>query len=433
VTTRRTPTVSATRQQAESPSPPPFSETDALAASNTARQDLAPPAGEIAVPLLLDAKAVADPQAAAAAAVLECAYRDAQPPEAVRMLLAILRGSQMGPGEGWFGPAETRYSWCWLANRCGVDPGKHGIPRDKFPGSESWFARLDRNGDGAITADDLDWSDRNPCTQMSYMANRLFRKLNVQGNGRLTKQEMQQFFEKAARGTDHLSSDDFRDALLGGWSGGFLPGDAPSPAMLIRGLFAGELGSLNEGPRLGQPAPNFTLKTVDGKDAVQLGLLVGTKPVVLAFGNFTCGPFRSFYPDVEAVYRRCKDNANFLMVYVREAHPTDGWKMESNARVGVAVKQPTTFADRATVAGQFCNLLKPALRVVVDEMSDPVGNAYSGMPARLYVIDSQGNVAYKSGRGPFGFKTGEMEQALILHLLDQSSGGGRPQAHPSNG
>jgi hypothetical protein len=108
------------------------------------------------------------------------------------------------------------------------------------------------------------------------------------------------------------------------------------------------------------------------------------------------------------------------MVYVREAHPTDGWNMESNTRVGVAIKQPKTFEDRVGVANQFCSRLKPSLPVVVDEINDPVGNAYSGMPARLYVIDTQGKVAYKSGRGPFGFKPGEMEQALVGALLEQS-------------
>jgi hypothetical protein len=43
------------------------------------------------------------------------------------------------------------------------------------------------------------------------------------------------------------------------------------------------------------------------------------------------------------------------------------------------------------------------------------------MPARLYVIDTSGRVAYKSGRGPFGFKTGEMEQALLMTLLDEAA------------
>ena len=56
--------------------------------------------------------------------------------------------------------------------------------------------------------------------------------------------------------------------------------------------------------------------------------------------------------------------------------------------------------------------------VAVDDITDPAGTAYSGMPARLYVIDTKGKVAYKSGRGPFGFKPGEMEQALVMTLLD---------------
>jgi hypothetical protein len=202
-------------------------------------------------------------------------------------------------------------------------------------------------------------------------------------------------------------------------SAGYLPGDAPTRAVLVRGLFSGEVGSMHEGPKLNEPAPNFTLKTFDGKNAVELAKLTGAQPVVLVLGNFTCGPFRSFFPAVDAVYQRHKKDAQFLMIYVREAHPTDGWKMEANTRLGVAVKQPTTLDDRVGVAGQFCQRLKPTMPVVVDEIHDPVGHAYSGMPARLYVIDRDGKVAYKSGRGPFGFRVGEMEQALMMTLLDQ--------------
>ncbi len=163
---------------------------------------------------------------------------------------------------------------------------------------------------------------------------------------------------------------------------------------------------------------DFTLKTVDGNDTIQLSKLIGPKPVVLIFGNFTCGPFRSFYPDVELVYQRFKGKAHFVMVYVREAHPTDGWKMESNAKVGIAVKQPIELGERVKVCDQFCKKLKPTMPVVVDEINDKVGNSYSGMPARMYVIDPKGKVAYKTGRGPFGFKVGEMEQALVMCLLE---------------
>src|SRR5262249_17896908 len=106
-----------------------------------------------------------------------------------------------------------------------------------------------------------------------------------------------------------------------------------------------------------------------------LSKLLGRKPIVLIFGNFTCGPFRSLYPAVEAVYERHKDKAEFLMVYVREAHPTDGWKMESNTRVGVAIKQPTTFDARSHAGSQFCMKLKPNSPVGVYGSNESAGHA----------------------------------------------------------
>ena len=119
------------------------------------------------------------------------------------------------------------------------------------------------------------------------------------------------------------------------------------------------------------------------------------------------------------MHRRYKEKVAFLAVYVREAHPIDGWRMTSNDAVGVALAQPRTQAERVAAAAECCGTLEMAMPVVVDEIDDRVGHLYSGMPDRLYVIDTDGKVAYKGGRGPFGFKPGEMEQALVMLLLDQ--------------
>jgi len=235
-----------------------------------------------------DMKSREDTKGAAAAALLESAYEGDHPPEAVRMLAAVLRGSRMGAGDGWFGPAENRYSWKWLAGRCGVDPAaRSGIPRNRFRGSDAWFARLDRDKDGAITPDDFDWSDRSPYVQMARMVDRLFGKLNEERDGRLTKEELVQFFDKAAQGKNYVTPDDFRDTLLGGLFSQSGSSDMPSQAVLIRGLFSGELGSMNEGPKLNAPAPDFTLKTSDGKETIQLTKRIGPKPIALVFGSFT--------------------------------------------------------------------------------------------------------------------------------------------------
>ena len=109
-------------------------------------------------------------------------------------------------------------------------------------------------------------------------------------------------------------------------------------------------------------------------------------------------------------------------MYVREAHPTDGWRMKANDRVGISVAQPKAEAERLAVAHTCCSSLEINMPLLVDGMDDRVGHAYSGMPARLYLIDRDGKVAYKSGRGPFGFKPNELEQSLLLLLLEQQKG-----------
>jgi hypothetical protein len=93
--------------------------------------------------------------------------------------------------------------------------------------------------------------------------------------------------------------------------------------------------------------------------------------------------------------------------------------MESNDKEGVCFAQPTTDEERSAIARQCKAALKMTIPLVVDGMDDRVGHLYSGMPDRLYVIGRDGKIVYKSGRGPFGFQSAEMEQALILHLLDK--------------
>jgi hypothetical protein len=351
---------------------------------------------------------------------LEKAYEGKPMPESVRMFLAIKRGSHMGIGEGWFTKAATPFTWEWLAERCKADP-RSGITTEQFEGPPAWFKKLDRDHNGRITPDDLDWSDDNAWVRNAYLVNRMFRKIDPTGDGKLTRDEWIAFFDKAANGADALTSDQLRDAWIGGISGGFLPGDEPTEARLLQGFFAGDLGSLQEGPAVGSPAPDFALDTIDGKRVVRLSDLIGKKPVVLVLGNFTCGPFRSMYPDVESIRARFEKDAEFVGVLLREAHPTDGWVMQSNDRVGVHVAQPKTYGERQAVAAQCGALLKPTIPLLVDDAHDSVGHAYSGMPARLYVIDRAGNVVYKGGRGPFGFKAGEMEQALVMTLLNESA------------
>ncbi len=351
-------------------------------------------------------------------AKLEGAYPEGDRPEAIRMLLAILNGSRMGLGEGWFSPAKQAYDWKWMAARHDLKPGK-SISRFDFLGESEQFDRLDRNGDGDLGEDDLDWDPSSPYMEQVAIANVIFRKIDKTQDARVSRAELMAFFERARGEDDEMSIDAFRRALALGakGSGGFFPGDAPSPDKLIRGFFSKEIGSWQHGPRPGTMAPDFELTTQDGRATIRLKDWIGKKPVVLIFGNFTCGPFRRTYPDFDEISRRFADEANFFGVYVREAHPADGWLMESNTRMGVRLDQPKNMEERVAVAQTCATKLNYSMPLLVDTMDDEVGNLYSGMPARAYVIGVDGRVTYQGGRGPYGFRPAEMEQSLIMTLM----------------
>jgi hypothetical protein len=207
--------------------------------------------------------------------------------EGVEMVLAVAGGSQMGPGEGWFHAGKSQYDWNWLADR--FHATKDGrIERKNFAGDLNLFDKLDRNHDGELTAEDLDWSDEAPFPRQAGLASQWLAKLDSNSNGRVSRAEWDAFFEKAAKGKDHLTTDDLREALYPPPPPKSEKGNGgPSPLTLIAGLFNGELGSWHEGPGIGDQAPDFLLKTQDGKGLHSLSQFKGKKPVVLIFGSFT--------------------------------------------------------------------------------------------------------------------------------------------------
>lgn len=57
--------------------------------------------------------------------------------------------------------------------------------------------------------------------------------------------------------------------------------------MIIRQMIRDHMNRPDLAPALGSVAPNFTLKTLDGKREVELSSFLGKKPVVLVFGSYT--------------------------------------------------------------------------------------------------------------------------------------------------
>jgi thiol-disulfide isomerase/thioredoxin len=368
-------------------------------------------------------RAVAEPPSVAAgfsgAAFLEKAWPGH--PEWLAMLADILvKGEKLSGRDGWFrtAVAQTRFSWRTISTALDKD-GDGAITKAEFAGPDADFARLDRNRDGLLTARDFDFTS--PAAGASA-AMALFGRADRDGNGKVTRAELDAFFATADSGSAGFVSlgdleQDFSQpppAMKGS------PGspDGPTRWTFLRSFVRGEFGAFPAGPDLDEIAPDFTLRSVDNRQEVTLSKVVGPRPVVLVFGNFTCRPFRAEAGDLEKLYQRYKDRATFLMIYVREAHPTDGWRMEVNDRLGVTVAQPRSYEERVGVAQTCLKTLGLSFPMLVDTIDDPVNNRYSGIPSRLYLIDRGGKIAYKSVRGPFGFKPAELEHSLVW-LLNQ--------------
>jgi hypothetical protein len=101
-----------------------------------------------------------------------------------------------------------------------------------------------------------------------------------------------------------------------------------------------------------------------------------------------------------------------MVVYITEAHPSDVWQMQSNIRDKVVFASPKNEEERASIAGTCVRKLNIKFPAVLDEFGNSTELAYTGWPDRIYLIDSQGKVAYKSKPGPFGFKPDELQTAL---------------------
>lgn len=112
---------------------------------------------------------------------------------------------------------------------------------------------------------------------------------------------------------------------------------------------------------------------------------------------------------LEELAARYRDRVHFLTVYIREAHPEEGWILRENRRSGLAVNEPTTEAERRAVASTCAVNLQLRMPMVVDQVDNAVASAIGD---RLYLIGPDARIAFQSGEGPFGFRPEELAHAI---------------------
>ena len=124
------------------------------------------------------------------------------------------------------------------------------------------------------------------------------------------------------------------------------------------------------------------------------------------------------------MYEQFKDRADFLTIYIREAHPEDEWQMESNLTEEVCYLQPRSQEDRVRIASDFARRFHYPIPLAIDTMADTANRVYAGWPERLFIIGEDGRILYQGGMGPFNYKPEEVRAWLVQKFPTAAAPGG---------
>lgn len=154
-------------------------------------------------------------------------------------------------------------------------------------------------------------------------------------------------------------------------------------------------------PGLGTKAPAFALVDNSTRETVLLKDLHREKPVVLFFGSLGCDVMADGVEQLLEVYREYREEVNFVMVYIREAHSVNGFGPER-----ASVEDPETNLERSAAARQCRETIGIPFRILLDTMDDRAATRWAAWPLRLYAVDTDGTVIYTGKPGPWGFNPG---------------------------
>lgn len=107
------------------------------------------------------------------------------------------------------------------------------------------------------------------------------------------------------------------------------------------------------------------------------------KPLVLEMGSMTCPMYAQSAGPMQNHADRFP-GLNFVVLYVREAHPGERIPAHRTAEEKIAAAKKTSKAH-----GEYRTVL-------VDQVSGEAHKAYGSMPNSIYIIDTDGTILFRS-------------------------------------
>ena len=116
------------------------------------------------------------------------------------------------------------------------------------------------------------------------------------------------------------------------------------------------------------------------------------------------------------IYKTYNSDVRFHVVYIREAHPDDGWRVPDNLEAKIHFREPRTDAERTELASVCQLTLDLKMPMLVDSIGNDVEEKYISLPIRLYLIGRDGRIVYAGARGPYGFDPDGWEAAINTEI-----------------
>lgn len=137
------------------------------------------------------------------------------------------------------------------------------------------------------------------------------------------------------------------------------------------------------------------------------------RPLVVNFGSATWPPFISHLPAFRQLVEDFSDVADFLLVYIDEAHPSDGWEAPPMGPCSFNVRKHQNLEERLGAARKLIEhfSLPPQCQLVADCMDNNANVAYGVSNERVCIVQ-QRKIAYLGGKGPFFYNLKEVRQWL---------------------
>ena len=88
--------------------------------------------------------------------------------------------------------------------------------------------------------------------------------------------------------------------------------------------------------------------------------------------------------ELEELHERHGDEVAFFIVYIREAHPEDGWVLADNRREEIAIDDPTTLDERAGAAAARSSSVIGSWIAMFSPRLDSSTHPFSGCASLMY-------------------------------------------------